>query len=60
MKKRRKYSDERAAKLMAAYNNELDTERAHAWADDLLCELLKDLGYVKTVKAFEDLDKWYA
>ena len=37
-----------------------DLERSHGMADDLLCEILKELGYGEGVKIFEDADKWYA
>jgi hypothetical protein len=37
-----------------------DTEEAHSHADDILCELLSNLGYHETVKAWLHVDKWYA
>lgn len=37
-----------------------DTEYAHSRADELLCELLEDLGYGKIVELYSDVDKWYA
>ena len=37
-----------------------DPEAEHVRADELLCELLKQLGYEKTVTAFEKVFKWYA
>lgn len=37
-----------------------DTETDHGKADDLLCELLRRLGFERTVMAFEALEKWYA
>lgn len=37
-----------------------DIECAHIEADDLLCEILLDLGYDKIVEAYEAIDKWYA
>lgn len=40
-------------------NNE-DTEIAHGKADDLLCEMLNKMGYLKITKLFNRLDKWYA
>lgn len=40
------------------YND--DTEQAHCTADDILCNLLEDLGYTELVDAFNDLEKWYA
>jgi len=37
-----------------------DQEAAHGEADDILCELLTKLGYSEVVKAYEEVDKWYA
>lgn len=41
-------------------NNSGDLESVHIFADDLLCEMLKTLGYTEIVEAFEKIDKWYA
>jgi len=35
-------------------------ESAHVNADDLLCELLKKLGFTEVVEAFDKVHKWYA
>jgi hypothetical protein len=40
--------------------NHLFTEQSHQIADELLCELLTELGFSDIVSLFEDLDKWYA
>lgn len=40
-------------------NNE-DTEYAHIIADDILCDLLKDLGYTELIAVYEKINKWYA
>ena len=37
-----------------------DEEVCHGLADDLLCEILNDLGYNDIVEEFEKLPKWYA
>lgn len=37
-----------------------DVEDAHGQADELMCELLRSLGYEEGVKLFERMDKWYA
>ena len=37
-----------------------DTESSHGVMDELLCELLSDLGFVRTVKEFRAAKKWYA
>ena len=37
-----------------------DQELRHCEADDLLCRIVADLGYVEVVKVFESFGKWYA
>jgi hypothetical protein len=37
-----------------------DEEVAHVEADDLICGLLRQLGYGDGVDVFEDMPKWYA
>lgn len=37
-----------------------DTELQHVHADDVLCDLLKRLGFEAVVDEFEKVDKWYA
>ena len=36
-----------------------DPEVAHGMADDLLCELLDELGYGEGVEIYTNLKKWY-
>lgn len=43
-----------------AGNRYRDKENFHIEADDVLCELLKSLGYGDVVEAWEAIDKWYA
>lgn len=38
----------------------IDVEITHAEADDLMCEMLRELGYGEGVDVFEDMPKWYA
>jgi hypothetical protein len=45
---------------LQALQNESDTEKVHAVADGILCELLRNLGYGEVVDAYEQLDMWYA
>lgn len=54
------YSDSEAAKLMKKIAKNTDTEGAHGEADDLLCEVLSNLGYEKLVAAYQSFGKWYA
>lgn len=37
-----------------------DTETAHYYADELMCELLCELGYGEGVNIFKNMAKWYA
>ena len=37
-----------------------DEELRHIKADELMCELLADLGYGEGVEVFECMSKWYA
>lgn len=37
-----------------------DIEGAHSDADEILCELLRDLGYVDVVIEWEQVPRWYA
>lgn len=36
-----------------------DTSSAHAEADNVLCDLLTDLGYTKIVEEYRKVPKWY-
>lgn len=37
-----------------------DPEAAHSAADDVLRDLLRDLGYGDVIEAWDSIDKWYA
>ena len=37
-----------------------DYETAHVDADDILCDVLKQLGAKELVDEFEKVNKWYA
>jgi hypothetical protein len=37
-----------------------DPEGGHLAADELMCEILDDLGYGDGVEIFERMGKWYA
>lgn len=41
-------------------HNAGDPESAHYEADQLICDLLRSLGYGKGVAIFENMPKWYA
>lgn len=39
----------------------MDPEAAHGQADQVLCSLLIELGYINVVEAYEAIEpKWYA
>jgi len=38
----------------------IDQEAAHSAMDDLMCQVLEELGYVDGIKIFKAADKWYA
>lgn len=40
--------------------NSNDPEQLHIHADDLICDLLKTLGFGEAVKLFENAPKWYS
>lgn len=42
------------------YSKHGDREDWHREADNILCELLDELGYHDFVEAFEEVPKWYA
>lgn len=46
-------------RLKAAQENP-DTESAHVDADQVLCDLLKALGYKQVVEEYDKVEKWYA
>lgn len=37
-----------------------DTESVHAEADQILCDLLEQLGCKEVVTAYKEVPKWYA
>lgn len=37
-----------------------DPEKNHGIADDILCDLLRSLGYGDVVDEWDKVDKWYA
>jgi hypothetical protein len=51
-------------KAFAAEMNEIaklvDHEERHTKADDLMCDLLKSLGYDRGVRTFKDIERFYA
>ena len=52
--------NEKYLKQMNELKNNDDYESSHVTADDILCELLDELGYTDLIKVFNELPKWYA
>ena len=46
--------------IQYTYKERYDIEERHVAMDDLMCELLRELGYGKGIDIFKDTDKWYA
>lgn len=45
---------------LIAVSERNDPEMFHIKADDLLCEILTDLGYGDVVAIFNDMERWYS
>ena len=45
---------------MAEIADGRDREEGHVIADDLLCDVLIQLGYDEGVTIYSSMDKWYA
>ena len=58
--KSRCMTPEEFAETMKEIAESEDPECAHGDMDDLMCQLLEDLGYEEGVKIYLDADKWYA
>jgi hypothetical protein len=52
-------SDEMVKRLQVQVGNR-DKEVAHICADDILCELLRELGYTEVVEKYHEVSKWYS
>lgn len=37
-----------------------DPEIGHAEADNILCEIIAQLGYTEIVKEYDKIEKWYS
>ena len=44
--------------IVEEYN--FDKEQLHICMDDLMCNLLRELGYSEGIAIFENTPKWYA
>ena len=52
--------EEFAAQMRDIFTDGGDLDVEHCDADDLLCKVLRSLGYGAGVDIFERADKWYA
>lgn len=52
--------EEALLKLAEIKKDAGDIETDHGKADQVLCELLESLGYSEVVKAYDEIEKWYA
>jgi hypothetical protein len=43
-----------------AASSEHDAEAGHVCADELMCRVLRELGYSSGVEIFENMFRWYA
>lgn len=51
---------QRAIKKLQECQQNREWESAHEDADDVLCELLSDLGFEDIVAEWQKVGKWYA
>lgn len=51
---------EEAIEKLKEWQKSGDTECAHGYADDVLCDLLSELGYSDVVEEYHKVDKLYA
>jgi hypothetical protein len=49
-----------AIRQLQECQNNRDIEAAHGDADDILCSLLKSLGFDDVVAEYEKVNKWFA
>lgn len=52
--------EQRAIEKLRECQKNRDFEAAHSTADDVLCDLLRELGFGKVVDEWMKVDKWYA
>ena len=55
-----KQDEERYIKLITDNCFSGDIEKNHAWADDIIVELIGKLGYKRLARLYESVEKWYA
>lgn len=50
----------RYKKRLIKLQHNSDTEIAHCSADQILCNILEELGYSDIVEEYNKIEKWYA
>lgn len=50
----------KAVKKLRKIQENIDSEKAHVDADNVLRELLQELGFEEVVVEFDKIEKWYA
>ena len=53
-------TNDEAIEKLKVLQESCDTEMAHGFADDVLCDLLLTLGYDDAVKEYHKIEKWFA
>lgn len=56
----KEFSTKGFASEMRRIDRDNNTEMAHILADELMCKLLRELGYGEGVDIFEEMYKWYS
>ena len=54
------YSRDAIQSLKSLQGYNVDVEAVHGIADDILCDLLIDLGFQDVVDEYNKVEKWYA
>lgn len=52
--------EEFSRRMRKIYDECVGSELAHIMMDNLMCEVLKSLGYKEGVDIFQSMSKWYA
>jgi hypothetical protein len=47
-------------KILFPDDEDYDVEGSHSTADDIMCDILIELGYTEGVEIFKKARKWYA
>lgn len=56
----KQYLADEAIQELKKLQKTYDTEANHVEADEILCELLKELGFEDVVEQYNKIKKWYS